>query len=48
MNAGKPPRLEWPDRIVRGTLGLALLAGVAWAMTDGGISPPFAVFALLG
>ena len=48
MTAGKPTRLEWPDRIVRGMLALALLAGVAWSMTDGGTQPPFALVALLG
>jgi hypothetical protein len=27
------------ERIVRGLLGLALLAGVAWALTHGGPAP---------
>ena len=48
MTAGKPARLEWPDRIVRGALALALLAGVAWSITDGGTSPTFVLVAVLG
>ena len=38
MNS-KPAPLPIFDRILRGALGLALLAGIAFALTDGG-SPP--------
>ena len=39
MNAGKPVRFDRYERLLRGLLGLVLLAGVAWALTDGGTSP---------
>jgi len=29
------------ESLLRGMLALALLAGVVWALTDGGASPPF-------
>jgi hypothetical protein len=38
MNS-KPAPLHIFDRILRGVLGLALVAGIAFALTDGG-SPP--------
>ena len=48
MNAGKPTRFDRFERLVRGMLALALLAGVAWAMTDGGAMPAFDFGALRG
>ena len=41
MNAGKPTRFGRVEGFVRGMLALALLAGVVWALTDGGAAPSF-------
>lgn len=41
MNAGKPTRHDRFDRLVRGMLALVLLAGVVWALTDGGAAGAF-------
>lgn len=41
MNAGKPTRFGRVEGLVRGAVALALLAGVVWALTDGGAPPSF-------
>lgn len=35
MSATLPGRGDWFERIFRGLLGLALVSGVAWALTHG-------------
>ena len=37
----KSNRKDRIEGLLRGMLALALLAGVVWALTDGGASPPF-------
>lgn len=39
MSAQKPTRSDRLERVARAMLGLALLAGVIWAWTDGGAAP---------
>lgn len=39
MSANMHGRGDRFERIMRGLLGLALLAGVAWALTHGGTGP---------
>ena len=39
MSANMHGRGDRFERIMRGLLGLALLAGVAWALTHGGTTP---------
>ena len=41
MNAVKTNRKDRLEGLLRGMLALALLAGVVWALTDGGVNPPF-------
>ena len=48
MNAGKPVRFDRLERLVRGVLALALLAGVLWALTEGGVAPAFDLALLRG
>jgi hypothetical protein len=36
MSTPSPTRAAWLDIVGRSLLGLALLAAVAWALTDGG------------
>ena len=36
------------EGLLRGMLALALLAGVVWALTDGGANPPFEFIRLRG
>ena len=48
MNAGKPTRFDRSERIVRSMLALALIAAVAWAITDGGAMPAFNFSVLRG
>lgn len=40
MNAQVPNRSDRYEQIVRGLLGCVLLAGVAWALTQGGVIHP--------
>ena len=47
MNAGKPVRLDRVERFVRGMLAFALLAGVVWALADGGAVPVVKLVRLL-
>jgi hypothetical protein len=47
MNA-KPIRLQIVERLLRSMLGLALVAGVAFALTDGGAIPVAELVAVLG
>ena len=42
----KPAPLLFFDRLLRGVLGLALVAGVAFALTDGGTVPVVELMAL--
>lgn len=44
----KPAPLPFIDRILRGMLGLALVAGVAFALTDGGQVPVVELVTLQG
>lgn len=44
----KPAPLHFIDRLLRGMLGLALVAGVAFALTDGGQTPVTELVALQG
>lgn len=48
MNAGKPTRFDRSERIGRSMLALALIAAVAWAITDGGAMPAFNFSVLRG
>lgn len=41
MSSVKTIRKDRVESLLRGMLALALLAGVAWALTDGGASAPF-------
>lgn len=41
MNAQPTTRGAWLEPILRTVLGIALLAAVVWAVTDGGTSVPF-------
>ena len=47
MNASTPARPDRAERIVRGMLQIALLAGVIWALMGHGASPGIDVHALL-
>jgi hypothetical protein len=40
MSARMPSRSDRFERLFRGVLGLALLAGVAWALMHGGSGGP--------
>lgn len=44
----KPAPLHFFDLLLRGVLGLALVAGVAFALTDGGTIPVVELVALHG
>lgn len=48
MSAVKSNRMDRVESLLRGMLALALLAGVAWALTDGGASAPFDFVRLRG
>ena len=48
MNAGMPARPDRAERIVRGMLQIALLAGVVWALRGHGASQGIDFRALLG
>lgn len=48
MSPVKTNRKDRVESLLRGMLALALLAGVAWALTDGGASAPFALDLLRG
>lgn len=48
MNAGVPNRPDRFERVIRGMLALALLAGVVWALNSGGAAPEFSLDTLLG
>ena len=48
MSAVKTNRKDRVESLLRGMLAMALLAGVIWALTDGGASPPFEFVRLRG
>jgi hypothetical protein len=48
MSAVKTNRKNRIETLLRGMLALALLAGVVWALTDGGANPPFDFVRLRG
>lgn len=48
MNSVKTSRKDRFESLLRGMLALALLAGVAWTLTDGGANPPFDFVRLRG
>jgi hypothetical protein len=48
MNAGMPTRSDRAERVLRTLLTIALLAGVAWALTGHGTAPGIDFHALLG
>ncbi len=48
MGAGIPSRSDRFERVARGMLAIALLAGVAWALAQGGIAPGSGLGSLLG
>ena len=48
MNAGMPTRPDRAERIVRGMLAVALLAGVVWALSGHGGTPGIDLHGLLG
>ncbi|MHB8911865.1 MAG: hypothetical protein ACYC42_04345 [Lysobacter sp.] len=48
MSAVKTTRKDRVESLLRGMLALALLAGVVWALTDGGASAPFDFVRLRG
>ena len=41
MSSVRTNRKDRVESLLRAMLALALLAGVAWALTDGGASAPF-------
>ena len=41
MNTEPKTRSAWLEPVLRTVLGIALLAAVIWAVTDGGTSLPF-------
>lgn len=47
MNAGMPTRPDLAERIVRGMLAIALLAGVIWALSGQGGTPGIDLHGLL-
>ncbi len=48
MSSVKTIHKDRVESLLRGMLALALLAGVAWALTDGGASVPFDFVRLRG
>ncbi len=46
MNATRPNRIDRVEAFIRCVLALALLAGVAWAMTEGETVPAFGFLGL--
>lgn len=40
MNAGMPTRPDRYERLISGMLALVLIAGVAWALAQGGLIHP--------
>jgi hypothetical protein len=40
--------IDWSERIAKGLLTLALVAGVLWALAQGGLSSPIDLTQLLG
>jgi hypothetical protein len=47
MNARIPSRSDLFERVIRSMLGLALIAGVVWALTQGGSTPGVDIGGLL-
>ena len=42
------PQVDWSERVAKGLLTMALVAGVAWALAQGGLSSPIDLAHLLG
>lgn len=47
MNARVPSRSDLFERVARSMLGLALIAGVVWALTQGSSTPGVDIGSLL-